>query len=282
MAAASDAGEPQSVEELTPAEAPPARSTALSLSPLWVAEGFEQPEGVALDPEGNYFISNIGSGGGADKDGDGYISVVYQEGEIAIERWAEGLDAPKGMQVHDGTLYVADVDKIRRFDMYSGAAFDPISVVGAELLEDVTVWQEQIYVSDSRTSRIYRLTDDTAEVWKEDPALQGVNGLLGDGDRMLIATMATGTLYAASFDGTLSSIADGMIDADGIGVTSDGSYLVSSRPGEIYTVSEEGEVSSLLNTRVNGISQNDLTVFGNTVIVPNWQANTVSAWRITR
>ncbi len=275
-------GEPQSVEALTPAEAAPPPSVLPSLSPLWVATGFEKPEGTALDPEGNYFISNVGGGATDEKDGDGYITVVYPEGEIAIERWAEGLDAPKGMVIKDGTLYVTDIDTVRRFDMYSGAAFDPIVIEGAQFLNDATLWQEQVYVSDSRTGRIHRITEDTAEVWKEGEELAGINGLLGDGDRLLIATMETGHLYTASADGTLTTIASGMLKADGIGLVPDGGYMVSSWPGEVYFVSEEGEITSVLNTRNDQITQNDLTMFGRTVIIPNMSANTVTAWRVVR
>lgn len=270
---------PAPVENLTPLDQTLASTPTPALAALWVADGFDAPEGVALDPEGNYFISNV-AGGVTDKDGNGYISVVYPEGDIAIERWADGLDAPKGMVVHDGTLYVNDIDMVRRYDMYSGAPFEPILVDGATFLNDATVWQEQVYVSDSRGNKIYRIAGETAELWQEGEALAGVNGLLGDGDRMLVALMGTGQLLSAAPDGALTPLAQGLGKADGIGITGDGGYLVSAWPGEIFYVSPEGLPTSVLNTRAAGISQNDLTMFGDIVIVPNMANDTVSAWRL--
>ena len=139
-----------------------------------------------------------------------------------------------------------------------------------------------VYVSDSRLDRISRLDGEMATTWLEGDALDGVNGLLGVGDNLLISTMTTGTLYRADSDKNLSAIAEGMIDADGIGVVEGGGWLVSAWRGDIFSVSPEGEVTKLLDSREDEILQNDLSVFGDIVIVPNWQPGTVTAWRIVR
>jgi len=137
-------------------------------------------------------------------------------------------------------------------------------------------------VSDSGGARIYVLRAGGAETWLADERLEGVNGVLGDGDRLLVTTMDGGELLSASPDGALTVLGGGMENADGVGPVPGGGWLVSSWPGQIFYVSPAGETTELIDTREAGIFQNDLTVFGNLVITPNWEPGTVTAQRIER
>ncbi|NWG92799.1 MAG: hypothetical protein HXY21_09875 [Parvularculaceae bacterium] len=266
-------GAPASAAQDSKATVPP------RLERLWIAEGFSAPEGVALAPDGAYFISNV-AGEGEAKDGIGWIAKLSPEGDVIAEKFIEGLDAPKGMAVKDGVLYVADIDRVRSFDASTGAPQADISIDGARFLNDATVWKGEVYVSDSDAARIWRLGAEGPVVWREGEELAGVNGLLGVGDRLYVSTMSGGYLFEATAAGGWREIASGMIDADGIGLVPGGGFLVSSWPGEIHYVADDGAVSSLLNTRDAGVLQNDLTMFADIVIVPNWMPGTVTAWRI--
>lgn len=282
-AACSKAPAPEKPAEAVPA-APEASASIPRLEPFWIAQGFSEPEGVALSPDGAYFISNVG-GDETAKDGAGWISKIAPDGAIVEAHFIDGLNAPKGMAVHDGFLYVADIDEVRIFDASSGEAGAVVPIPKAVFLNDATVWQNEVFVSDSGTGRVWRLSADGPVVWREGDDLKGVNGLLGDGVRMLISAMTSGALIEATADGGWRVIADDMVDADGIGlVPADlgGGYLVSAWPGEIYYVSGDGEITSLRNTRDAGVLQNDLTTFGDIVIVPNWEPGTVTAWRMTK
>ncbi|MFZ5619121.1 MAG: hypothetical protein ACOZAA_17550 [Pseudomonadota bacterium] len=286
-AACSKAPAPDAAPVDALAAAEPAAETApaqLRLEPLWIAQGFSAPEGVALSPDGAYFISNV-AGEGEAKDRAGWITKLSAGGAIVAERFIDGLDAPKGMAIKDGVLYVADIDQVRTFDAVSGAAGAVIAIPEATFLNDATVWRDEVYVSDSGTARILRLSPEGPVVWRAGPELDGVNGLLGADDRMFVSTMTSGSLFEATAEGGWREIAAGMIDADGIGIvpaSAGGGFLVSSWPGEIHYVSGDGSVSSLLNTREAATLQNDLTIFGDTVIVPNWMPGTVTAWRLVR
>jgi len=253
-----------------------------SLEQIWTANGFSSPEGVALAPDGNYLVSNVGIGGGAAKDGDGFITKVSPDGEVITPYWVAKMNGPKGMAVLDGVLYAADTDIVMMVDAEKGGLGEKIPVEGAASLNDVTTWNGAVYVSDSGAGRIYRIADGAATVWLEDARFGGINGLLGDGDRLLVTTMKTGSLFSVSKDGEITEIANGMINADGLGLVPGGGYLVSSWPGQIHYVAEDGTVTTLLDTTEAGILQNDLTVFGDTVIVPNWEPGTVTAWKVVR
>ena len=261
-----------------PAEPEEAALSIPNIEQAWIAEGFESPEGVAATPDGGYFISNV-VGEGSVKDGDGYIAHLSPDGVITKRYWAAKLDAPKGMAVLDGALYATDIDNVVMFGVADGKRLGKVRIEGAKFLNDATAWNGAIYVSDSGDAAIYRISDGVAELWLQDERLAGVNGLLGDGDRMLVSTMTTGSLFSVTAEGVLSEIASGMENADGIGLVPGGGYLVSSWPGQIHYVGEDGVVTTLFDEE---ISQNDLTVIGDTVIVPNWGQNTLTVWKVSR
>jgi glucose/arabinose dehydrogenase len=261
------------------AGAPIAGPRALEM--IWTASGFEQPEGAALAPDGGFFISNIGPGDSGALDGNGYISKLNADGTIAAAKFAEGMHAPAGLAVQDGVLYAADLDGVAMFDAATGAAKGKVMLEGAGFLNDMTVWKGDVLVSDSGTATIHKITPEGTSTLAFAADWEGINGILGDGDRLLITTMAQGKLIEVSGpELTENLIATGMKDADGVGLVPGGGYLVSSWPGEIHHVSEEGVVTLLVDTKADKILQNDLNVYGDIVIVPNWEPGTVTAWKI--
>jgi sugar lactone lactonase YvrE len=262
--------------------APAPQAAAPTLEKLWVASDFAAPESIVQAPDGNYLVSNVGIDEGDEKNGDGFITKISANGDLIEKYWAAKLNGPKGLAIKDGTLYAADIDAVMLIDAEAGGLGTKIPVDGATFLNDVTVWGDAVYVSDSGTGRIHRIADGAATVWLEDARFGGINGLLGDGDRMLVSTMGTGSLYSVTADGKVTEIATGMPDADGIGLMAGGGYLVTSWPGQIHYVSEDGTVTTLVDTTSEGILQNDLTRFDDIFIVPNWAPGTLTAWKVVR
>jgi len=273
-----------------PAEVPPPSSQAMQaaetetppktprLEQVWLSEGYSSPEGVAVFDE-TLLISNVA--GEADvKDGIGWISRVSKDGKILEEKWVEGLDAPKGMAIHNDILFVADIDTIHTIDAKTGELLNSFGIDGAGFLNDMTVWNDTVYASDSANASIHQVDENGSGLWITDPILGGVNGLLGRGDQLLVSTMNEGLLLSVDADLGLSQLAAGMTDADGIAAFDDGSYVVSSWPGRIWYVSPEGTSTSMLNTETDKTYQNDLTLVDDLIIVPNWEPGTVTAWRV--
>ncbi len=248
------------------------------LEQVWVTAGFSSPEGVATEGDILY-ISNVAGEGGV-KDGEGWISRLTLDGAVLDEKWLDGLNAPKGLAVRDGKLFVSDYDAYHVIDIATAQIENTYPVEGAVFLNDITVWQGGVYLSDSGSARIFQIDVNGYKEWLVDDRLAGVNGLTPDGDRLLIATMRSGSLYETRGARDLTEIASGMENADGIAVLDDGSYLVSSWPGQIWRVSTTGETIELSNTVDEAIYQNDLTRVGDLIIIPNWQPGTVTAWRV--
>lgn len=267
-----------STEDATPAATDVAKDAQPKLKQVWQTTGFSDPEGVAVYKD-TLLISNV-AGEAAEKDGAGWISRVSMDGQILEQRWVEGLNAPKGMAVRGDILFVSDIDAYHTINAETGEIINTYAVPEAAFMNDITVWQSGVYASDSATGTIFQLDVNGYKAWREGDDLGGLNGLLPQGDTLLAATMGAGQLVSISGDQTVTEIATGMENADGIAILDDGSYLVSSWPGRIWHVATDGRVVSLLNTEPGEIYQNDLTRVGDLIIVPNWKPGSVTAWRV--
>ena len=99
-----------------------------------------------------------------------------------------GLNAPKGLALHDGKLYAADIDKLVVVDTESGKIVATYDAIGAAFLNDVTAADDgRVFVSDTVKNQIWMLDGPLFQLWLEDPALQNPNGLLAEPDRLLVA-----------------------------------------------------------------------------------------------
>lgn len=132
----------------------------------FTVKGLDVPESFQYDPvTEKYFISNI-VGSPGDRDGNGYITRLTRDGEIAEKKFITGLDAPKGMAVFRNVLYIADIDDLKGFDAVTGKAIRTIELTahGAKFLNDVVAGEDCLYVSDTRGQVIYRIKPDQGEV----------------------------------------------------------------------------------------------------------------------
>lgn len=151
--------------------------------------GFSQPESVSRDPAtGAFFVSNINSPDFAVNDA-GFISRLNPGGAIETLHWLDGLSAPRGTSVRDGTLWVAVADGLVEIDIASASVRNHHVIEGAMFPNDVfTADDGRVFVSDTFAGAIYVIENGAVSLWLQDPALAGANGL----------TIVNGTLYVAT------------------------------------------------------------------------------------
>ncbi|MFW5499378.1 MULTISPECIES: hypothetical protein [unclassified Maridesulfovibrio] len=162
-----------------------------------IINGFSSPESVTSD--GHYFyVSNVGEElKPMDKDGDGYISRLSDEGKVLERKFIKGLNAPKGMVVLNDILYVADIDRIKGYSVADGnqVADVDFSAEGTSFLNGlVAIGEDELLVSAIDTGALYLLDTSTSPVFTKlecDSDLFGPNGLSYDSK--------TGTVYLCSF-----------------------------------------------------------------------------------
>ncbi len=116
------------------------------------------PESVMYDEgRGVLYVSNI-AGKSDVKDAQGFISRLGLDGRIESLYWVRGLDAPKGMGIAHGTLYVTDIDRVHAIDIATGKIVQTREVAGAKFLNDIAVdVQGRVYISDMQTGKIHLL-----------------------------------------------------------------------------------------------------------------------------
>lgn len=152
--------------------------------------GYENPEGTYFQ-QGTWYVSNLGglTLDPLEKDGDGFISKI-EPGQAVTTRWVTGLHAPKGMRVHNGVLWVADVEQVVAIDLATGRFARTIPIPGAPFLNDVDVDRDtgHVYVTDTFGNKIWRIVRNNAKTFLSSPGLEAPTGILVDEGRLLIAS----------------------------------------------------------------------------------------------
>lgn len=266
--------------------------------------GFETPESVRHDPIRDvFYVSNV-TGNPQRKDNNGYISRVRPDGTIDSLRFITGgvggvtLHSPKGMVLSGDTLWVADIDAVRAFDVTSGAHLLNIDLApdGALFLNDVTRSPDgMLYVSDTRfvfgdssvtrqsPDRVYRIAPDRAiSVAVEGDTLGSPNGVFWDtdGQRLIIAAISRPRIFEwRPGDTAPRLIAEGPGGYDGIESLGGGRFLVSAQDDSSVSILENGTVTKIVS---GVVSPGDIgwDAARRRVLVPLLDANQVVIWRL--
>ncbi len=255
----------------------------VTLEPVWTLSGLAAPESAALAADGSFlYVSNINGEPDA-VDGNGYIARVSTTGKIIEEKWATGLNAPKGLVLKGARLFAADITRLVEIDAKTGKIAATYDAPGAKFLNDTALSPDgRILVSDSATQRLYVLDGGAMKVLIEDPKLRAVNGLLVEPDRLVIVTMQ-GLLLAMDWKTkALTQLADGFGDGDGIAPLGNGRYLVSEWPGQLWSLAADGSKTVLIDSRKEQKLINDFLLVGDTLYVPHLMPGAMTAYRVRR
>ena len=261
---------------------------------MWQAEGLDGPESAVLDAgEGVLYVSNV-NGEPTAADGNGYISKLSLSGEIQEKEWVTGLNAPKGLALHDGKLYVSDIDELAVIDTASGEITARHEAQGATFLNDVTAHEDgRVFVSDMMQNQIWKLEGDQFEMWLQDEALENPNGLLAEQDRLVVAawgkpkedfsTDVPGHLKAVDYQSKeITSIGPGepIGNLDGVEPDGQGGYLVTDWfSGGLYRISDDGKAELLMDLN-QGSADHEFVEAENLVVIPMMMDGTVNAYKL--
>ena len=238
------------------------------------------PESVLYDIENNIiYVSNI-NGNPTEKDGNGFISRLDINGNVIDLKWIVKLDAPKGMAVFDGKLYVSDIDKLVVIDILKGKIENKYEAKNAVFLNDVAVCQNgMVFVSDSGAKKIFVLYRGEFKVLTEGEPFNSPNGLLTDMGRLLIGD---NNIY--EFDILTHNIqtrVEKTGGVDGLVKKENGDLIYSNWEGRIFLYSN-GESTILLETAEMKINSADIGFIEseNMVLVPTFFNNKVVAYKL--
>lgn len=240
-------------------------------------------ESVLHDEKANVlYVSNINGAPDA-KDGNGFISKVSMEGKVTEGSWVKGMDAPKGMGLHNGKLYVSDIDRVHEISTETGKITNTYPVAGAKFLNDIAVDGGKVYISDSRGGSIYVIEEGKLSTFMSD--LPGPNGLFTENGDLLVALWDAKTLNSVKASSKeLTKRTDGLDNPDGIESIGNNEYLVSSWNGMVHHIDSDWKKTLVLDTRQDSLSAADIEYVksGNLLLVPTFFKNTVMAYEVVK
>jgi sugar lactone lactonase YvrE len=236
-----------------------------------VDRGLATPESVLWDATRElWYVSNI-NGVPVEKDGNGYILRLTADGAMMDSLpFINGADdditlhAPKGMALVGDTLWVADIDHVRGFNVVTGTEVASIDLqgMGATFLNDVAAGTDgTVYITDSGiafdttgavlhpgASRVFALLGRSAREAVVLPRESAANGIAWDPSRgaWLIVGFNSPNVFAWT-PGAASAevVGSGPGGGDGLVILADGRALYSSWADSSLTVFENGTSTTL-------------------------------------
>lgn len=266
-----------------------------ALKKLWETTALlRRPESVTYDAKRDVlYVSNI-NGALSDKKGAGFLSSLSVEGDILELKWVTGLNAPKGLGIHDDKLYVADIDSLVEIETRSGRVLNRFEAPDAEFLDDVAIDRVgNVYISDKRTNTIYRLRHGTIEVWLQSSEVESPNGLYLEGDRLIVACWGVGTKSLETKtpgsiqiihlkDMSIKSLVKGgpLGNLDGIEMDGQNNYYATDwMGGRLLYIEANGTVKALLQLE-QGAADLEFIVDKGLLLIPMMKSNKIVAYKV--
>ena len=242
------------------------------------------PESVIYDKENDViYVSNMNDNP-REKDGNGFISRLSTSGEILDLKWVADMSSPKGLGIYEGKLYVSDVDEVIVIDIAKGEIEERIFLEGAKMINDISIdAQGNVYVSDSDNNNIFLISNGEVSDWLSE-GLNAPNGLLMDGERLLIASMGSEDFASVNLaTKEITVLTEGINKGDGIAsVSIPGHFLVTDWFGQVFMIYPDGSKVILLDTREQEIGAADIDYIPakNLLLVPTFAKHHVVAYKL--
>ncbi|HSY61595.1 MAG TPA: hypothetical protein VK796_06945 [Cytophaga sp.] len=265
---------------------PEQKSMKVSATLKWKTDTIlKVPESVLYNPADKFiYVSNI-NGKPDSADGNGFITRMTLDGKVDQLEWVKGLDAPKGMGVYKGKIYVTDIHKLVIIDVATASIEKTVVVDSSEFLNDVTIDAKgDVYFTDSGAKKIHLYKDGVVSLWSNDPLLLKPNGLYALENSLRIIDMESGLFYDADYSTKkLTGVAKDIPGGDGVMQISKGEYIISCWPGEVYYVNDSTS-QKILDTKAEKLNAADAWYIEaeNLLVVPTFFGNSVMAYTITK
>tara|TARA_B100000780_G_scaffold275177_1_gene241356 strand:+ start:129 stop:974 length:846 start_codon:yes stop_codon:yes gene_type:complete len=189
-----------------------------------IDEGIKNPECVFYDKDTeSLFVSNV-NGGTLELNGKGYISQMSMYGETLNAKLDVHLDAPKGVYVNNGLIYIADINRIVIHDMLNNEADRVIVLNDAKSLNDIVVDDSgRIFVSDFHANILFVVSEESISALN----IQSPNGLYIYENHLYVGTFqeeTNGHIYRINLsekDMVCESFLQGFGSCDGLYIDSE-------------------------------------------------------------
>lgn len=268
---------PQKTEEVVE-EVVEVKTPTLTL--LWeTADSLMTNESVLFDDAtGTIYVSNIEGQDPLGKDGKGSIGIISKEGKIVNPAWVSGLNAPKGMAISNGKLYVTDIDEFVEIDIATAKVSNKWKVEGAQFLNDVAAHNGTVYFTDMTTGKVHAYADGAISTISK--GNESINGIAVATDGTIYGLDASG-LKKWNADGTTTVLNTNVTGGDGLVILGDGNFIASRWQGEIWFANDSTQ-TLMLDTKAAESNTADIgyNAAEKVVYVPTFFKNKVAAYKL--
>lgn len=252
---------------------------------------FLAAESVSYDTQRDlYVVVNTGVPN-ATRANDGYVSLVNPDGTVNTLKWIQPaaantpsngvtLNDPRGSDIENGLLYVADMDTVRMFDMATGQPKGERVIQGAQTLNDLEVARDgTIYVTDTGTNKVHKITPQgQISTFAEGEQVNRPNGVAIDAQgNIVVVLIGTDDVLTYTPDGKLAKT-EKSTDAgnDGLVILADGTKLISSvQRGTVARIRPNQPAESIATGIPNAASM-ALDTKRNQLVIPQNQQNAIT------
>jgi hypothetical protein len=250
-----------------------------TLTLLWeTPETLITNESVLFDAAtGTIYVANI-EGDLVGKDGKGSISIIGKDGSIVNQNWITGLNAPKGMGIANGMLYVTDIDELVEIDIATAKINKKYKVEGAQFLNDTDTHDGKVYFTDMNTGKVHLLDGGVVSTISE--GNESINGIAVSSDGTIYGLDASG-MKKWNADGTTTILNSTVTGGDGLVILGEGNFVASRWQGEIWFATTEGE-TLMLDTKAAESNTADIgyNAADQVIYVPTFYKNKVAAYKL--
>jgi hypothetical protein len=264
----------------TTAAAAAATSPTPSLQKVWETDTvLTTVESTLYDKSGGIIYTSNIEGHHSKKDKKGSISQMTPDGKISQLKWVTGLNAPKGMALMNGKLYVTDIDELVEIDVAGAKIAKRYPVKGAAFLNDAATDGKKVYFSDSQTGKVHVLDNGKVSTLAE--GMEGINGLALDEKGGLFILDGKGLRNYNPVNKNSRFVNEVVTGGDGLVIIDDSTYIASRWKGEIYLV-KNGKEHLLLDTQADSSNTADIDYIRDQklVLVPTFLKNRVVAYKL--
>lgn len=216
-----------------------------------------------------------------------YVTKFNLKGEVLDRKAVPNLTAPTGLCIFNDNLYIVERFGIVKFDLRNNRESTRYRIKTTNFLNDVAIDPDgNIYVTVSDTDIIYRIKDSKVEKWFESMEIMNPNGIMCEGDKIIIGVCSDNTLKSVAIANkelkTVAVAGKGIEVIDGLKKYGD-DYLISHYKGTILRIRSDGRVTKVLDTSKKGIYCADFEFIEDRLlfIIPSLKNNLVSVYKYT-
>jgi hypothetical protein len=222
---------------------------------------FHFAESCTFDPTRNLILAMNRGNAQMMQPNDGFVSLVNSDGTVHTSKWIgvtrDGLtlNDPLGSAIAGNTLYVADINTVRRFNLADGKPGAATEIQGATILNGIAATADgTVYVSNTRDpERIFKIAPNgTVSTFAEGAPLALPNGVAMDSDgNVVVVNIGTKDVVTYNPAGQVVRTEQAAESGnDGVVVTADGTKYVSSvRFGSVSRI-RRGQPAEVIATGI--------------------------------